>query len=504
MDPMHTNSPRLDSPAGVVEPHVKRVATVIVLGSIMSILDTTIVNVALDSLSHDLHAPLSSIQWVVTAYLLALAAVIPLSGWAVRRFSAFHVYLVALVLFTAGSALCGLANTAPELIAFRALQGIGGGMLVPTGLTILVRATGPVNLPKVMSVIGVPMILAPVFGPTLGGFLLQSVGWHAIFMVNVPIGIVTTFVALRLLPRDTPTGDAGPLDWVGLVLAGVGTVGITFGLSESATAGSFTAISVVAPILLGLVLLGAFVLRALRIDNPLLDIRLYRIPAYSSASVVTFFLGAALFGAMILLPLYFQVARGQDAIHTGLLLIPQGIGAGIGMNRSAQATRRFGAGLTSLCGGVIMVLATIPFLLIGSTTSFTLIGVAMFVRGIGVGFSFMPAMTAAFSALSHDQVGDGSPQLNVVQRVGGSLGTAVVAVVLQSKLSHLGGASSGLAVHVSPDAVAAAFAQTYWWVIGMTLVSLIPSIVLWRIERRNRAAGAENGTPDDMLMEILA
>ncbi|HUZ08642.1 MAG TPA: DHA2 family efflux MFS transporter permease subunit [Acidimicrobiales bacterium] len=503
---MQTKNARANLPAGVVEPHVKRIATVIVLGSIMSILDTTIVNVALDSLSRDLNTPLNNVQWVVTGYLLALAAVIPLSGWAVRRFSAFHVYLTALLLFTAGSALCGLASSAPELIAFRVLQGVGGGMLVPTGLTILVRAAGRENLPKVMSVIGVPMVLAPVFGPTLGGFLLQSVGWHAIFMINVPIGIVTAFVALRLLPRDQPIeGSAGPLDWLGLLLAAAGTVGITFGLSESATAGSFIAMSVVVPVLLGSALVAAFVLRALRIKHPLLDIRLYRIHAYSAASVVTFCLGAALFGAMILLPLYFQVARGQDAIHTGLLLIPQGIGAAIGMNRSAQATRRLGAGLTSLCGGVIMVLATIPFLFIDTTTSFVLIDIAMIVRGVGVGFSFMPAMTAAFSALSHDQIDDGSPQLNVIQRVGGSLGTAVVAVVLQNKLSHLGATVGGhAAAHVSPDAVAAAFAQTYWWVIAMTLVSLIPSAVLWRIERRNRAAGSETGTPDDLLMEILA
>ena len=503
---MQTKQPRVRPAAGVVEPHVKRIATVIVLGSIMSILDTTIVNVALDSLSRDLHAPLSNIQWVVTGYLLALAAVIPLSGWAVRRFSAFHVYMLALVLFTAGSALCGLATSAPELIAFRALQGIGGGMLVPTGLTILVRAVGRDNLPKVMSVIGVPMVLAPVFGPTLGGFLLQSVGWHAIFMINVPIGIVTTVVALRLLPRDRPEPQsAGPLDWLGLILAGAGTVGITFGLSESATAGSFTATSVVVPVLAGAALVAVFVVRSLRIDRPLLDIRLYRIRAYSAASVVTFCLGAALFGAMILLPLYFQIARGQDAIHTGLLLIPQGIGAGIGMNRSAQATRWLGAGLTSLWGGVVMLLATIPFLFIGSSTSYVLIGLAMIVRGVGVGFSFMPAMTAAFSALSHEQVDDGSPQLNVIQRVGGSLGTAVVAVVLQNKLSHLGTATGRrVGAHVGDSAVAAAFAQTYWWVIALTVVSLIPSAVLWRIERRNRAAGVTSETPDDMLMEILA
>jgi EmrB/QacA subfamily drug resistance transporter len=496
-----TTHRRQDIPVGIVEPHVKRIAVVIVLGSIMSILDTTIVNVALHSLSRELRTPLNSVQWVVTGYLLALAAVIPLSGWAIRRFSAYRVYLTALLLFTAGSALCGLASTVSQLIAFRALQGIGGGMLVPTGLTILVNAAGRENLPKVMSVIGVPTILAPVFGPTLGGFLLQTVGWHAIFMINVPIGIATAFVARRLLPHDAPDeGGAGQLDWAGLFLAAAGTVGITYGLSESASAGSFTARSVVVPFLLGILLVVGFVLRSTRVARPLLDLRLYRISSYSLATVVMFCLGAAMFGAMILLPLYFQVARGQDAIRTGLLLIPQGIGAAFGMNRSAVATRRLGAGLTSLCGGIVMTLATVPFLLVNSSTSYVLIAAAMVVRGLGAGFSFMPAMTAAFTSLAHDQVGDASPQLNVIQRVGGSLGTAVVAVVLQSKLTHLAGRATG---HVTAGAVAASFAQTYWWVIGLTLVSLIPSAILWRVERRAIMVGGESEAPEDFLLEAV-
>ncbi len=489
-------------PAERLDPHVKRVATVIVLGMIMSILDTTIVNVALDSLSRDLHTSLSDIQWVVSAYLLALAAVIPMAAWAVRRYSAFRVYMQALILFTLGSALCGLATTSGQLIAFRALQGLGGGLLAPAGLTILVNAAGRDNLPRVMSAIGVPMVLAPVFGPTLGGFLLQSVSWHAIFMINVPIGVVTAVVAVRLLPRDQgDKASAGPLDWPGLLLAGLGTVGITYGLSQSATAGSFSSVSVIAPMVVGAVMVVVFVLRSRIISRPLLDLKLYAIRAYSAASVVMFFMGAALFGAMILLPLYFQVARGQDAITTGLLLIPQGVGASIGMNRSAMATRRFGAGLTSLCGVLIMVCATVPFLLVGATTPYGAIGAAMVVRGVGVGLAFMPAMTAAFSPLNHDQVNDASPQLNVIQRVGGSLGTAIIAVVLQTKLSHLPGANTRHGA--TATAIAASFAQTYRWVILMSLLALIPAAVLWRVERQLRATGQEAEVSEEALVEAI-
>jgi EmrB/QacA subfamily drug resistance transporter len=464
-----------------IEPHVIRVATVVILGAIMSVLDTTIVNVALHDLSGDLHASLSSIQWVITGYLLSLAAVIPVTGWAVRRYSARRLYLIALVVFTAGSALCAVATTSGELIAFRVLQGIGGGMLTPIGQMILVKAAGPRNLAKVMSLIGVPIVLAPVFGPTLGGLLLQSAGWQWIFLINAPVGALALFLGLRLLPHDESGSDqAGRLDVLGLALAAAGVVGVTYGLSQSEAAGSLTASSVLLPVLAGIALLALFVFRSRRIERPLLDLRLFANPAFRAASVVTFCLGAALFGAMILLPLYFQTVRGEDAIQTGLLLIPQGIGGGLGMFASGRATQRLGAGRTSLLGGVILAAATIPFVLVTANTSFVVLGAAMVIRGIGVGLAIMPAMTAAFSVLSSDQVNDASPQLTVLQRVGGSLGTAILAVVLQGYLRG---------VHTQA-AAAAGFAHTYWWVMAVSLVALAPTLLLSRIERRTRAGQA--------------
>jgi EmrB/QacA subfamily drug resistance transporter len=465
-----------------------RVAVVVILGAIMSVLDTTIINVALHDLSGDLHASLGSIQWVITGYLLSLAAVIPVTGWAVRRYSARRLYLIALVVFTLGSALCALATSSSELIFFRVLQGIGGGMITPIGQMILVKASGPRNLPKVMSFIGVPIVLAPVFGPTLGGLLLQTVGWQWIFLINAPVGIVALVLAWRLLPHDEAgTAQAGRLDVIGLALAALGVVGVTYGLSESGSAGSLTASSVLIPVLAGLALLALFVLRSRRTAYPLLDLKLFANPAFRAASIVTFCLGAALFGAMILMPLYFQTVRGQSAITTGLLLIPQGIGGGLGMMLSGRLTQRLGAGRTSLIGGVILAAATLPFVLVSAVTPFAAIGAAMLVRGIGVGLAIMPAMTAAFSVLSRDQVNDASPQLTVLQRVGGSLGTAIIAVVLQGHIDH---------AH-TPAALAAGFGQTYWWVLAVTLLALVPTVVLMRIEGRARQEENLTLLPDD-------
>jgi len=456
-----------------------RIAIVVILGAIMSVLDTTIVNVALHDLSGDLHASLASIQWVITGYLLSLAAVIPITGWAVRRFSARRLYVIALIVFTAGSALCALATNSSELIAFRVLQGVGGGMLTPIGQMILVKAAGPRNLPKVMSFIGVPIVLAPVFGPTLGGLLLQGVGWQWIFLINVPVGMVALTFALRLLPHDEAgSAQAGRLDMTGLLLAATGVVAVTYGLSRSESAGSLTAATVLIPVIAGLALLALFVVHARRSEHPLLDLKLFSNSAFRAASLVTFCLGAALFGAMILMPLYFQTVRGEDAIHTGLLLIPQGLGGGLGMFLSGRVTERLGAGRTSLIGGVILTVATIPFLLVSATTPFAVIGASMMARGVGIGLSIMPAMTAAFSVLSREQVNDASPQLTVLQRVGGSLGTAIIAVVLEGHISS---------AHTH-TALAAGFAHTYWWVMAVTVLALLPTLLLTRIERRARIA----------------
>jgi EmrB/QacA subfamily drug resistance transporter len=473
------------APQAPIERHVKRIAIVVVLGAIMSVLDTTIVNVALDTLSRDLDAPLSDIQWVATGYLLSLAAVIPVTGWASNRFGARRLYVVALIVFTVGSALCGLAWSSGSLIAFRVLQGVGGGAIMPVGQMILVKAAGPRNLGRIMSIIGVPIVLAPVFGPTVGGLLLEHVSWQSIFLVNVPIGAIAVVAALRLLPEDVPT-EAGKLDGIGLGLVAIGVTAVTYGLAETGTH-DIGSTSVVGPLVLGLVLVALFIARALRIDHPLLDVRLYANRAFAAASLTTFALGAALFGAMVIIPLYFQTVRGEDAVSTGLLVGPQGIGAMVAMALSGRLTDRFGGGRVAVVGVSVTAVSTIPFMLLTADTSYAFTSGAMLVRGLGVGLSMMPAMTAAFSVLRPDQVNHASPQLNTLQRVGGSIGVAVLTVVLQRHTDDLGRRAA------DPSALAGAFGDTYWWVLGVTLVALIPALILARVERNRRLSG----TPDD-------
>ena len=477
-----------------IEAQVWRISAVVIVGSIMSILDTTIVNVALATLSRELHSTIAEIQWVVTGYMLSLAAVIPVTGWAARRFGAKRVYILSVVLFTAGSALCGLATSTTELIIFRVLQGVGGGMILPIGQLMMAEAAGPERMGRVMSIVAVPAMLAPILGPTLGGLIIDNASWRWIFYVNVPIGIIATIAAVRALPRveQKPTDN---LDFRGLALMSSGLPLLTYGLAEVGITGSFAAAKVVVPIVLGLMLIAAFAIHALRVPHPLLNLRLYRRPTFASASFAMFCLGAALFGGMILLPLYWQGIRHETVVDTGLLVAPQGLGAALAMPIAGKLTDRWGGGGLTLFGVTLTTIATVPFALIGAHTSIVWLSFAMLIRGVGIGFAFMPSMAAAFASLERSELPDATPQLNVLQRVGGSIGTALFAVVLQRAL---------VGAHTL-QAAAHAYGTAFWASTAVSAVAIVPALILMRAERRARAAKAAAGVSTaDQLAEAMA
>jgi MFS family permease len=269
---------------------------------------------------------------------------------------------------------------------------------------------------------------------------------------------------------------------------------LTYGLAEIGATGTFTSTKVLLPCLAGLALIAVFAVHALRARHPLLNLRLYVRPTFSSASLAMFCLGAALFGSMILLPLYWQGVRHETVLDTGLLTAPQGLGMALVMPLAGKLTDRLGGGPLALFGVIVTTLASIPFGLIGAHTSIAWLSVAMFIRGNGIGFAFMPAMAAAFASLQRSELADATPQLNVLQRVGGSLGTAVLAVVLQRAL---------VGIH-TPAGAAGAYGAAFWWAGGLTALAVIPCIVLLRAERAARAEKGEAGPPSDALAEAVA
>ncbi|HXX91216.1 MAG TPA: MDR family MFS transporter [Acidimicrobiales bacterium] len=473
------------APSDRLSPEVRRVSVVVVLGTIMAILDTTIVAVALATLARDFHTSISTIQWVTTGYLLALAVVIPLSGWAVHRFGAKPVYIMSLLLFVAGSALCGVAWSAGALIVFRVLQGLGGGMIMPVGQTIMVRTAGPDKMNKVMALIGVPTLLGPILGPVIGGLIISNVSWRWIFFVNVPIGIVALILCFRFL-TTTPRDRSHRFDVTGFLLLAPGLALAVYGLSEVGSEGGFSSRGVQVSLLVSVVLIVGFVVRSLRAPEPLLDLRLFTRFNFSVATACIFLIGATLYGTMFLLPLYYQIVRGESPLTAGLLMAPQGIGAALVMRPSAQLADRYGTRRTVPVGMAVLALGTLAYTQVSGSTSFAFLACALLVRGIGLGFAMMPVFAAAYRGLSHEQVPRASTATNIIRQVGGSLGVAVFAVVLQTAIAHqFPGHAAGLGmlqVHPLPltvaDRLADAFATSFWWSFGVCALAILPAVFL--------------------------
>lgn len=468
------------------------IASVVVLGTIMSILDTTIVNIAINHLSQDFEAPLATIQWVATGYLLALATVIPLTGWAADRFGTKRLYMTSLALFLVGSALSGMAWSAESLIAFRVLQGLGGGMIMPAGMTILTQAAGPRRIGRVMSVVGAPMLLGPILGPVLGGWLVDDVSWRWIFYVNVPIGAVALVLAMRILEPDKPQ-PSQRLDVRGLALLSPGLALLVYGMAETAAHGGFGALRAFAPAIAGALLIALFVRHALRAENPLLDLRLFRRRTPGAAAATMMLLAPAFFGSMLLVPLYYQVARGLSALDAGLLLIPQGVGAALMMPIAGRIVDRTGARRIVVPGLVLVFIGMLGFALVGATTSLWLLGGASFVLGLGMGATMMPTMSAAYQTLARAQVARATTAFNIIQRGGAALGTALLSVVLSNQLvERLPGSpepGQGLAAaqSIPPAAreriaplVADAFGHTFVWALVLLALALVPAFFLPR------------------------
>src|SRR3954470_6220332 len=441
-------------------------AAVVVCGAVMTILDTTIVNVAIDRLGVVFDARLATVQWVSTAYLLALAAVIPLTGWMVDRHGTRTVFMTAVALFLGGSVLCGLAWSVGSLITFRVLQGLGGGMVMPVGMTILARAAGQARIGRVMALVGIPMLLAPAIGPIVGGALVDSASWRLIFFLNLPIGAVTLALAARVLSREAPSG-VGPLDLRGAFLISPGLALIVLGLSA---AGAWPALPV------GVILVAAFAVHAVRVEHPLIDLRILRDRTVAAATATVLLFAGAFFGSLLLLALYFQLARGLSALDAGLLLLPQAIGAMLTMPVAGKLTDRIGAGAIVLPGIVLVVLGTIPAVMEDAPDA--LLGAGLILRGAGMGATLMPAVAAASQALPEAAVPRAASLLEIVQRVGASLGIALLAVVLQRGLHGFTlSALEDMPAAARPD-LEPAFSTAFGWAVALTAITIVPALLL--------------------------
>jgi EmrB/QacA subfamily drug resistance transporter len=475
-------------PAGqpLLTREIVTLAVVVVLGSIMTILDATIVNVALPTLGQDFGTSISVIQWVPTIYLLAFASVIPASGWASERFGARRVWLVSLAAFMAGSLACGLSQSVGELIGFRVLQGLGGGMILPVGQTILARAAGPQRMGRVMSIVGVPLLLGPIIGPVIGGAMAGSGSWRWIFFVNLPVGAAALALAAWLLPV-TPVQRRARLDVPGLALLSGGIAMFLYGLAEAGQRSAIGAVPVAA-IVTGLALVAAFCGHARRAQQPLIDLRLFSRRGFAAAAAANLMLGIALFGVALLLPLYLEIVRGRTPLQAGLLLIPQGLGAALAMPAAGALTDRTGARRVVI-GGITLALAgTAAYTQIAAGTPYWYLAGALLLIGAGLGATITPSMAAAFQAIDRPAIPAATAAIGTIQRIAGALGTALLAITLQRAITaQLPGFHGGItqaaalaAAHPARalPALASAFGTTFWVALALTAAALGPALLL--------------------------
>jgi EmrB/QacA subfamily drug resistance transporter len=509
-----TSPPATEYPENI-DAAVLKIAGVVVLGAIMSILDITVVNVALPTFQAEFGSPgheiaYSHVAWTVTAYTLALATVIPMTGWAADRFGTKRLYLTAVSLFTLGSALCATASSINMLIGFRILQGLGGGMLMPLGMTIMTRAAGPHRMGRLMAILGVPMLLGPILGPILGGWLIEQASWHWIFLINVPLGAVALVYASRVLGKDSPEPSES-FDFLGMALMSPGLALFLFGVSSLPQEhGDFSQPRVWVSMLAGLLLVLAFVRHSFRPEHPLLDLRLFRNRNLTISIITMFMFAAAFFGGLLLVPTYFQQIRGESTLHAGLLVAPQGLGAMVTMPIAGRLVDRMPIGRIVPVGISLIVVGMFGLTQVTSTTPYGLIIAMLFVMGLGMGSTMMPLFTSALKTLRAHEVARGSTLLNITQQISSSVGVALMSVLLTNHLNDSpvipgtekldgGITETGAAVlsntrpevfaglHIDPVHVArglvdaaSAFAQTYWVAWGLVVLTLVPALLLPR------------------------
>lgn len=493
-------SPPIQYPDNI-DAAVLKVAGVVVLGAIMSILDITVVNVALPVFqtvfaeTPDQPLAYSTVAWTVTAYTLALATVIPLTGWAADRFGTKRLYMLALVLFTAGSALCATATSIEMLIGFRVLQGLGGGMLMPLGMTIMTRAAGPHRMGRLMAILGVPMLLGPIMGPILGGWLIEHYSWHWIFLINVPIGAVAVVYAFLALPKDH-TEPSESLDLLGVALMSPGLALFLYGVSSIPEHGTMNNPEVYLTMGAGIVLMLLFVWHSFRPQHPLLDLRLFRNRNLTVSVITMFLFAAAFFGGLLLVPTYFQSVRGESTLDAGLLVAPQGIGAMLTMPIAGALVDRFPVGRIVPFGLLGIIAGMFALTQITSTTPYPQIIAVLFVMGLGMGGTMMPIMTTALKTLTSHEVARGSTLLNITQQVASSVGVAVISVVLTNNLKASELAGPAMAAYKDPSLVqklggpevvaqglaeaAQAFADTFLVAAVLVTLTMVPALFLPR------------------------
>lgn len=418
-------------------------ALVACLGMVMVILDSTIVGVTLPQMQKAFHTSFGTITWVATSYFLAQAAIIPMVGYLSDHIGAKRVFLTSLALFTVASGLCALAPTEELLIIFRVLQGIGGGALLPTASAVIYREFLPTERAMVAAVVGIPLLVAPAFGPTIGGYLSSTFNWSTIFTINIPIGIITFILASIILRGHKQEHEHNQhklaerhFDIVGLLLSMFGFVILVYGITEAGSKG-WSDIMVLASIIVGSVVLVALVITELLVKDPVIDMRLFTNYTFAISNFLIWIVSAVLFGGIFLLPFFFENVQGSSSLTAGELLIGQGLAAAVGMAIAGRLYNHVGPRILVIIGLILQAVGTYGLTHLDVSTSGQSLQIWLVIRGLGLGCVNTPLQTLAISVVSKQAMARASSLMSVTRQVSGAVGVAVLTTYLmQQTLNH--------------------------------------------------------------------
>lgn len=402
---------------------------VVVLGTFMAILDSSIVNVAIPKMMTVFGVSTEEIQWVLTAYMLTMGSVIPLTGYLGDTFGTKKVYIWALVVFTIGSAACGFAWSNNSMIVARIIQALGGGMIMPISMAIIYQVIPPEERGTALGIWGIAAMAAPAIGPTLSGYIVEHLDWRLIFTINIPVGIIAVILAVVLL-KETPTKPAEKFDYIGFITSTTGLVSILYVLGEGASVdwNDFTNVFL---IMFGFFCLILFTLNELFSENPLLELRVFKIWPFTLSIILSSLTNIALFGGIFLIPLFLQNLQGFTPMQTGMIMFPSAIATGIMMPISGKLFDKFGAKPVVIPGLILLTLATYELSQISIDTSANTISWLLVIRGIGMGLAMMPATTAGMNTVPGHLVPRASALSNVIRQIAGSMGLTVLTTVMQ-------------------------------------------------------------------------
>lgn len=417
------------------DPNYKwKVLISVVFGTFMVILDSTAVNVAIPTFQRVFNAKVDQVDGILTIYVLALGIVTPLAGWFSERFGIKRVYLTSLGLFVAGSILCAFAPSLPFLVAFRALQGLGGGMLGPLGISLLFGAFAEKERGVAFGLYGIPLIVAPASGPVLGGYFVEYLDWRYIFFINIPVGIAGIILGSYWL-RENRRGIAARLDIPGVLLSSISFGALLYAIQRGSSDG-WTTPSILALFGVGFAAFIVFVVVELIVKDPLLDLRLFLKRTFLFANILGWVSVIALFGAEFLLPIYLQTLRGQTPLQAGLLVLPLAISAGIVVPIAGVLYNRIGARWLIAFGSVLLAINTWELAHLTVDTPFTTVMLIVAIRGIALGCLLQTTLTVALSGLSPRQLPRASSLLNAMRNVFQSFGIAILGTILTNQFTN--------------------------------------------------------------------